>query len=162
MDIALYIVVFVVLIFASGVKILRPVEVGIVEFLGRYSKTASAGFNWIIPYLSKMYRINITERRVDIDPQSIITKDIIIDLNIPTPKIEGQIATKPAAITATKGSTILTSGRDSKIISDSEKNLSLTELERELILLNRRSGNEKMLHSFIKKLQELEKIIDEL
>jgi regulator of protease activity HflC (stomatin/prohibitin superfamily) len=49
--------------------------VGIIEFLGRYSKTAGAGFNWIIPFLSKMYRINITERRVDIDPQSIITKD---------------------------------------------------------------------------------------
>ncbi|MBL6983814.1 MAG: SPFH/Band 7/PHB domain protein [Anaerolineales bacterium] len=70
-----YVFVFFVLIFASGVKILRPVEVGVIEFLGRYTKTASAGFNWIIPFLSKMYRINITERRVDIDPQSIITKD---------------------------------------------------------------------------------------
>ena len=74
MDIV-YVFVFFVLIFASGVKILRPVEVGVIEFLGRYTKTASAGFNWIIPFLSKMYRINITERRVDIDPQSIITKD---------------------------------------------------------------------------------------
>ena len=64
-----------VILFFYGIKILRPVEVGIVEFLGRYQKTASAGFNWIIPFLSKMYRINITERRVDIDPQSIITKD---------------------------------------------------------------------------------------
>jgi regulator of protease activity HflC (stomatin/prohibitin superfamily) len=62
-------------IFALGVRVIRPVEVGIIEFLGRYSKTASAGFNWITPLLSKMYRINITERRVDIDPQSIITKD---------------------------------------------------------------------------------------
>ncbi len=75
MDIVLYVVIFVLVIFASGVKIIRPIEVGIVEFLGRYSKTARAGFNWIIPYLSKIYRINITERRVDIDPQSIITKD---------------------------------------------------------------------------------------
>ena len=75
MEIVLYVVIFVIIIFALGIKILRPVEVGIIEFLGRYSKTASAGFNWIIPFLSKMYRINITERRVDIDPQSIITKD---------------------------------------------------------------------------------------
>jgi regulator of protease activity HflC (stomatin/prohibitin superfamily) len=64
-----------VIIFFLGIKILRPVEVGVIEFLGRYSKTASAGFNWIVPFLSRMYRINITERRVDIDPQSIITKD---------------------------------------------------------------------------------------
>ncbi|MBT3321484.1 MAG: SPFH/Band 7/PHB domain protein [Anaerolineae bacterium] len=75
MDIIFSVVFFIIIIFALGVKILRPVEVGIIEFLGRYSKTASAGFNWIIPFLSKMYRINITERRVDIDPQSIITKD---------------------------------------------------------------------------------------
>jgi len=74
MDILL-IVFFVVVFFGLGIKIIRPVEVGIVEFLGRYSRTATAGFNWIIPVLFKMYRINITERRVDIDPQSIITKD---------------------------------------------------------------------------------------
>ena len=66
---------FVVVFFALGIKIIRPVEVGIVEFLGKYSRTATAGFNWIMPVLFKMYRINITERRVDIDPQSIITKD---------------------------------------------------------------------------------------
>ena len=64
-----------VLIFATGIKIIRPVEVGVVEFLGRYTRTASAGFNWIVPLFFRMYRINITERRVDIDPQSIITKD---------------------------------------------------------------------------------------
>ncbi len=74
MDILL-IVFFVVVMFALGIKIVRPVEVGIIEFFGRYSRTANAGFNWIVPVLFKMYRINITERRVDIDPQSIITKD---------------------------------------------------------------------------------------
>jgi len=74
MDI-LILVVFVLAILGLGVKIVRPVESGIVEFLGRYSRTATAGFNWIIPGLHKIYRINITERRVDIDPQSIITKD---------------------------------------------------------------------------------------
>jgi regulator of protease activity HflC (stomatin/prohibitin superfamily) len=75
MDVVYSAVFLGLIIFVLGIKILRPVEVGIIEFLGRYSKTASAGFNWIIPFLSKMYRINITERRVDIDPQSIITKD---------------------------------------------------------------------------------------
>ncbi len=71
-----YIIIIIVIgFFFYGVKIVRPVEVGIVEFLGKYSRTANAGFNWIVPGLFKMYRINITERRVDIDPQSIITKD---------------------------------------------------------------------------------------
>ncbi len=75
MDILLIIVVLIVGIFATGIKIVRPTEEGIVEFLGKYSRTASAGFNWIGPFIFKMYRVNITERRVDIDPQSIITKD---------------------------------------------------------------------------------------
>jgi len=64
-----------VLLFFFGVRIVRPVEVGIVEFLGRYTRTANAGFNWIFPVLFRMYKVNITERRVDIEPQSIITKD---------------------------------------------------------------------------------------
>ncbi len=67
--------VLLIVLFASGIRIVRPVEVGIVEFLGKYSKTASAGFNWINPIFQRMFIINITERRVDIDPQSIITKD---------------------------------------------------------------------------------------
>ena len=58
-----------------GMKIIRPIEVGVVEFLGKYSKTATAGLNWINPLSHRMYKVNITERRVDIDPQSIITKD---------------------------------------------------------------------------------------
>ena len=66
---------FLFVILFLGIKIVRPVEVGIVEFLGKYSRTANAGFNWIVPGIFKMYRINITERRVDIDPQSIITRD---------------------------------------------------------------------------------------
>jgi regulator of protease activity HflC (stomatin/prohibitin superfamily) len=74
MDI-LILVIFVLAILGLGIKIVRPVEVGIVEFLGKYSRTANAGFNWIVPGIFKMYRINITERRVDIDPQSIITRD---------------------------------------------------------------------------------------
>jgi len=66
---------FGVSIFFMGVRIVRPVEVGIVEFLGRYTRKADGGFNWIFPVLYKMFRVNITERRVDIEPQSIITKD---------------------------------------------------------------------------------------
>ncbi len=71
----LLLVLLVITISILGIKIVRPVEVGVVEFLGRYSRTATAGINLIIPVLFNMFRINITERRVDIDPQSIITKD---------------------------------------------------------------------------------------
>ncbi len=59
----------------SGVRIIRPVEAAVIEFLGKYARTADAGFNWIFPGLHRMHRIDITERRVDIEPQSIITQD---------------------------------------------------------------------------------------
>lgn len=71
----LVILLFLAFIFVSGIKIVRPVEVGIIEFLGKFSRSAGAGFNWIFPGLQTMRKVNITERRVDIDPQSIITKD---------------------------------------------------------------------------------------
>ncbi len=71
----LFILIPIIIIFASGIRIIRPTERGVIEFLGKYTSTASAGFNWIIPVIQNMYLINITERRVDIDPQSIITKD---------------------------------------------------------------------------------------
>ncbi len=76
MGIWIYLILaLLIVLFALGIKIVRPVEEGIIEFLGKYSKTAHAGFNWIIPGFHRIYRVNKTERRVDIDPQSIITKD---------------------------------------------------------------------------------------
>lgn len=69
------ILLLVILVFLLGIRVIRPVQVGVIEFLGRYIRTASSGFNWIFPGLFRLYRVNITERRVDIDAQSIITKD---------------------------------------------------------------------------------------
>ena len=69
------ILLLVILVFLLGIRVIRPVQVGVIEFLGRYIRTASSGFNWIFPGLFRLYQVNITERRVDIDAQSIITKD---------------------------------------------------------------------------------------
>lgn len=71
----LYLIILVGALIFYSIKIVRPVEKGVVEFLGKYSRTAEAGLNIIVPMLFKMYKINITEQRVDIEPQSIITKD---------------------------------------------------------------------------------------
>ncbi len=62
-------------IFGAGIRIIRPVEQGLVETLGKYSRTAQQGFQWIIPGIQRMIQVNITEIRVDVEPQSIITKD---------------------------------------------------------------------------------------
>jgi regulator of protease activity HflC (stomatin/prohibitin superfamily) len=75
MEILFWIVIMAIAGLFLSIKIVRPVERGVIEFLGKYSKTGEAGLNIVVPVLFKMYKINITERRVDIEPQSIITKD---------------------------------------------------------------------------------------
>ena len=64
--------------FFMGVRIVRPVEKGLIERLGKYRKTAEQGFQWIVPVIDRMVKVNITENMVDVEPQRIITKD---DLN---------------------------------------------------------------------------------
>jgi len=71
-----YILGFIFLvIFGFGVRIVRPVERGLIETLGKFSRTAEQGFTWIIPFIQRMVKVNITEVRVDIPPQEVITKD---------------------------------------------------------------------------------------
>jgi len=71
-----YVIVFVLLvIFGYGIRVVRPVERGLIETLGKYSRTAQQGFHWIIPVVQRMVKVNTTEIRVDIPPQEVITKD---------------------------------------------------------------------------------------
>ena len=65
----------VVVLFLGGIRIIRPTSRGLVERLGKYRRFAMPGFNWIIPFIDKLYRINITEVMVDAEPQEIITND---------------------------------------------------------------------------------------
>ena len=75
MNIAGIIVAFVIFFFFSGIRIVRPMSRGLVERLGKYSRFAAPGFNWIIPVIENMYQVNITEQMVDAEPQEIITND---------------------------------------------------------------------------------------
>ena len=65
----------VILFFFAGIKIVRPTHRGLIERLGKYNKFANPGFHWIIPFIDKMYIVNITEQMVDAQPQEIITND---------------------------------------------------------------------------------------
>lgn len=69
------VLVLAVVIFFSGVRIVRPTHRGLVETLGKYSRFAQPGFNWIFPVIQQMYLVNVTEVMVNADPQVIITND---------------------------------------------------------------------------------------
>ena len=45
----------VVVFLGSGIRIVRPIELGLVETFGKYKKTAKQGFNWIMPIMGGGY-----------------------------------------------------------------------------------------------------------
>ncbi|KTD30585.1 MULTISPECIES: SPFH domain-containing protein [Legionella] len=85
MSVILIVLFLILVIFVSGIRILRPTERGLIEFLGKYKRFAEPGFNWIIPFIENLYRVNITEMLVEAQPQEIITNDnlnAIVDAQI--------------------------------------------------------------------------------
>lgn len=76
-DIAIYSIITIIAlgILASGIKIIRPTGRAVVERLGKYRRFKASGITWVIPFIEKMYMINITEQMTEIDKQEIITKD---------------------------------------------------------------------------------------
>jgi regulator of protease activity HflC (stomatin/prohibitin superfamily) len=76
MESIIYLVIgIIVVIFFSGIRIVRPTHRGLIERLGRYKRFGRPGFNWIIPIIDRLFQINITEVMVDAQPQEIITND---------------------------------------------------------------------------------------
>jgi regulator of protease activity HflC (stomatin/prohibitin superfamily) len=69
------IITVVVILFLSGIRIVRPTHRGLIERFGKYCRFATPGFHWIIPFIEKMYLVNTTEQMVDAEPQEIITND---------------------------------------------------------------------------------------
>src|SRR3989338_6767584 len=75
MDILTLVILAAVVIFFMGIRIVRPTHRGLVERLGKYSRFAKLGFNWVIPVIEHLYQVNTTEQMVDAEPQEIITND---------------------------------------------------------------------------------------
>jgi regulator of protease activity HflC (stomatin/prohibitin superfamily) len=63
-------------IISKTVKIVPQQQVWIIERLGKYNVSLTAGFNIIIPFIDKVsYQHSLKERAIDITAQSAITKD---------------------------------------------------------------------------------------
>jgi regulator of protease activity HflC (stomatin/prohibitin superfamily) len=71
----LIVIAIVILLFFSGIRIIRPTHRGLVERFGKYHRFCNPGFHWIIPGIEKMYQVNITEKMINAEPQEIITND---------------------------------------------------------------------------------------
>jgi regulator of protease activity HflC (stomatin/prohibitin superfamily) len=70
--------VFLLIFAFSAVKIVRPYEKGVIERLGRYSRTVGSGLNVIVPFLENVRKVDVREMVVDVPPQEVITKDNVL------------------------------------------------------------------------------------
>jgi regulator of protease activity HflC (stomatin/prohibitin superfamily) len=68
--------IFVLIMFFSGIRIIRPTNRGLIERLGKYNRFANPGFNWIIPLgIERLISVNITEQMTESGPREMITND---------------------------------------------------------------------------------------
>ncbi|MEM3731358.1 MAG: stomatin-like protein [Candidatus Bathyarchaeia archaeon] len=72
------IVLVIVVILASGIKKVNQYEKGIVERWHAYEKTVEPGLRFIIPFVQRMFRVNMREQVIDVPPQEIITEDNVV------------------------------------------------------------------------------------
>lgn len=68
--------VFALFVFlAQAVRIIRQYEKGLIETMGRYSRTESSGLTLIIPFFQSLRTVDMREQVMDVPPQEVITKD---------------------------------------------------------------------------------------
>ena len=63
-------------VLATGFRIVRPMEKGLVEIFGKYHRTANAGLQYIPPIgIGQIYRVPVSVQRISVPPQNIITSE---------------------------------------------------------------------------------------
>ncbi len=74
----LFLAIFVLIVAGLSIRIVSPFEKGVVERLGRYTRTANPGLTIIVPFIDKMRKVDMREQVVDVPPQEVITKDNVV------------------------------------------------------------------------------------
>src|SRR5881275_443586 len=70
---------FVFIVAAAGVRIVPQARAGIVERLGRYSRTLDPGLTLILPFIDRVKPlIDLREQVVSFPPQPVITEDNLV------------------------------------------------------------------------------------
>jgi regulator of protease activity HflC (stomatin/prohibitin superfamily) len=73
------IALFALIVLARSIRIIPQASAGIVERLGRYHKTLSAGLNVVVPFVDRVRPlIDLREQVVSFPPQPVITADNLV------------------------------------------------------------------------------------
>jgi regulator of protease activity HflC (stomatin/prohibitin superfamily) len=71
--------IFVLIVAMSGVRIVPQARAGVVERLGRYTRTLDAGLTLIVPFIDRVKPlIDLREQVVTFPPQPVITEDNLV------------------------------------------------------------------------------------
>jgi regulator of protease activity HflC (stomatin/prohibitin superfamily) len=71
--------IFVLIIAMAGVRIVPQARAGVVERLGRYTRTLDAGLTLIVPFIDRVKPlIDLREQVVTFPPQPVITEDNLV------------------------------------------------------------------------------------
>ena len=69
------VVIIALLIFITGIKILREYERAVIFRLGRMVAPRGPGITYVIPLVEKMVRVDLRTVTMDVPPQDVITRD---------------------------------------------------------------------------------------
>src|SRR5512138_3785266 len=69
------VVAAIVFILISGVRIIQPWEQGLQIRLGQYKGRLDPGFNWVVPLITNVIKMDLRTQVLDIPKQEVITKD---------------------------------------------------------------------------------------
>lgn len=73
--------IIIVLLLASGIKVIKQYEQAVIFFLGKYTGMRGPGLIFVVPIFEKMTRVTLRTVTMDIPSQKIITKDnVSIDI----------------------------------------------------------------------------------
>ncbi len=67
--------VILVLFFISGLRVVNQYERGVVFVLGRLIGARGPGIFWIVPFISRMRRIDLRIVTIELPPQEVISRD---------------------------------------------------------------------------------------
>jgi len=70
-----FLIIFLLILAASAIKVLREYERGVIFRLGRLIGAKGPGLFFIIPGIDKMLRISLRTVTMDVPPQDVITRD---------------------------------------------------------------------------------------
>ena len=73
-----FILLIILVVGATGFKLVKQWELGLVERFGRWEKTVGPGLRWIAPFIKQLRRVDMREQVVDVPPQEVITKDNVV------------------------------------------------------------------------------------